>query len=172
VELPERFEYQAQSWDTSFKGEEGSSFVVGQVWGKYQTNFFLLDQIRSRLSFTETIKAIERMCQKWPNTRAKLIEDSANGPAIIDVLRRKIRGLVPIHAKDSKLARARSVSYLIEAGNIFLPRPDILLKITPGFIEEWAGIPEPPYWDQIDAASQFLNWALVSRRRRLTWGRD
>ena len=94
-------------------------------------NLFLLDQVRARLSFTETIKAIERMCQRWPNTRKKLIEDSANGPAIIDTLQRKIPGLMPIRAKDSKVARARSVSCFIEAGNIFLPHPHIAPKITP-----------------------------------------
>ncbi len=69
------------------------------------------------------------------------------------------------------MARARSVSWLIEAGNIFLPHPHIAPKITPGFIDEWAGIPEPAYWDQIDAASQFLNRAIFAPKPRLTWGR-
>jgi predicted phage terminase large subunit-like protein len=171
VELPAGFEYVAQSWDMSFKGDETSSFVVGQVWGKSQARFFLLDQVRARLSFTETIAAIERMCRKWPNTRAKLIEDAANGPAIIDTLRRKIPGLIPIRAKDSKVGRARSVGPLIEAGNVFLPHPHIAPRITPGFIDEWAGIPEPAYWDQIDAASQFLNRAFVPQSPWLTVGR-
>ncbi len=123
------------------------------------------------LLFNETLKAFVGLCQKWPNTRWKFIEDSANGPAIIDTLKRRIPGLLPIPAKDSKVARARSVSYLIEAGNIFLPHPRIAPGITPGFIDEWAGIPEPAYWDQIDAASQFLNKALVPQSYSVTWGR-
>ncbi len=68
------------------------------------------------------------------------------------------------------MARARSVSYLIEAGYIFLPHPHIAPKITSGFIDEWAGIPEPAYWDQIDAASQFLNQALRVQSYSVTWG--
>ncbi len=171
VELPAGFKYQAQSWDTAFKDTETSSFVVGQVWGKYQARYFLLDQVRARVSFTETLTAIKRMYRKWPDTRAKYIEDSANGPAIIDMLKREIPGLISIRAKDSKVARARSVSSLIEAGNIFLPHPRIAPGITPGFINEWAGIPAPAYWDQIDAASQFLNRALVRKPHPLTWGR-
>jgi len=92
VELPSTFKYQAQSWDAAFKGETHSSFVVGQVWASAEARFFLLDQIRARLSFTQTITAIKQLSRRWPQTGYKLIEDAANGPAIIDVLRREIRG--------------------------------------------------------------------------------
>ena len=49
---------------------------------------------------------------------AVLIEDAANGPAVQQVLRRKVPGLLPIPAKGSKLMRAHAAAPLLEAGQV------------------------------------------------------
>jgi phage terminase large subunit-like protein len=51
----------AQSWDTSFTDTEDSSFVVGQLWGCFGADRYLLRQIRARMDFTETLRAIRKL---------------------------------------------------------------------------------------------------------------
>jgi hypothetical protein len=51
----------AQSWDTSFTDTEDSSFVVGQLWGCFGADRYLLHQIRARLDFTQTIREIRKL---------------------------------------------------------------------------------------------------------------
>ncbi len=174
VELPpmEKFRSQCQSWDLAFKDMDDSSYVVGQVWGLYDANSFLLHQVRERLSFTNTIKSIKAVTSAYPKALMKLIEDKANGPAVINSLSARVPGMIPIQVKDSKLARARAVTPVIESGNIYLPHPSIS-TITTGFIEEWAAIPNPGHWDQIDAGSQYLSrmYQGFLEEQWLTWGR-
>jgi phage terminase large subunit-like protein len=53
------------SWDCTFK-ETGSSYVVGQVWvvSEDHEHYVLLDQIRARMSFSETLSAIRKFSVK------------------------------------------------------------------------------------------------------------
>ncbi len=56
---------------------------------------------------------------------AKLIEDKANGSAVIQMLSNEIPGLLPVNPQGGKIARAAAVSPLVEAGNVYLPHPRI-----------------------------------------------
>jgi predicted phage terminase large subunit-like protein len=109
------------SADLSFKGNDNSDFVVLQIWGRKGANKYLLDQVRARMSFTETLVAIQGLLAKWPTTAARYVEDAANGAALIDTLRSKVSGLIPVRPQGSKIARAQAVTPQIEAGNVFLP---------------------------------------------------
>jgi predicted phage terminase large subunit-like protein len=112
-----------QSWDCAFKNLDTSDYVVGQVWGRVGPYFLLLDQVRARMDCPATVKAIRAVTAKWPHTVAKLIEDKANGSAVIQMLSNEITGLLPITPEGGKVARAAAVSPLIEAGNVYLPHP-------------------------------------------------
>ena len=89
---PSKFEQVIQSWDLAFKETRTSDYVVGQVWGKIGANKYLLDQVRRRMTFTETIAAMKALSDKWPEAIAKLVEDKANGPAVIDALKNQLPG--------------------------------------------------------------------------------
>lgn len=154
---PPPVEAMMQSWDMTFKETKDGSFVVGQVWGRRGSERFLLDQVRERLDFVDTIKLVEHMAQKWPRASAKLVEDRANGPAVLSVLSKKVSGLIPIEPKGSKEARAAAVSPFIEAGNIWLPHPSRAAWVQ-DFIEECAAFPTAARDDQVDAMSQALMW--------------
>ena len=148
------------SWDCTFKDTKGSDYVVGQVWAHRGAEALLLDQVRGRLSFTATVAAVERLRAKWPQAAATLIEDKANGTAVLDVLRKRTPGLIAITPTESKLARASAVSPYIEAGNAQLPAAGIALFDVDAFIEEAAAFPNGAHDDQVDAASQALNRLL------------
>jgi predicted phage terminase large subunit-like protein len=149
------------SWDMAFKSTDGSDYVVGQVWARYGLEMFLLDQIHDRLSFTETCAALRRMAAKWPQAVLKLVEDKANGTAVINSLSRQVPGLVPVEPDGSKEARARAVTPFIEAGQVWLPAPEIAPWVG-GFIDEAAAFPNGSHDDQVDACTQAINRILLA----------
>lgn len=152
---PESFEEMLQSWDLSFKETKNGSFVVGQVWGKSGADFYLIDQVRARMDFPTTRQAIRNLTKKYPDAIKKIIEDKANGPAIISDLRREIPGLVSFKSKDSKEARLSAVSPLFESGNVFIPDKSIA-DWSIAFVEELVNFPNALNDDQVDSASQAL----------------
>jgi phage terminase large subunit-like protein len=96
-ELPASFDFVVQSWDCTFKASEDTDFVAGQVWGKARGKYYMLPhRVHERLDFGPTKKAIQSCHAKYPQAHAILIEDKANGPAIISELRHEIAGIVPV----------------------------------------------------------------------------
>jgi predicted phage terminase large subunit-like protein len=155
MELPARFDEQLNSWDMAFKSTKASSYVVGQTWARRAALKFLLDQVRDRLEFVETVRAVRDLAGRWPRATAHLVEDKANGPAVLSTLRGVIAGMIPIEPDGSKEARAASVSPTIEAGDVHLPHP-ALYPWVQEFLAEAAGFPNSRTKDQVDTASQAL----------------
>lgn len=161
LEAPYRVDEQIQSWDCSFKDLETSDYVVGQAWARVGSAFLLADQVRARMDCPATVRAIRVLSQKWPGTLAKLIEDKANGSAVIQMLTLELPGILPVNPSGGKIARAAAVSPLIEAGNVYLPHPDYAPWVR-DFIEECAAFPYGAHDDQVDAMTQALiRWHLV-----------
>jgi predicted phage terminase large subunit-like protein len=156
VILPDDLDSQLQSWDMAFKDLSTSDYVAGGVWGTKKADRYLLDQTRERLGFPETVAALKAMTKKWPKANLKLVEDKANGPAVIQALRHEIAGLVPITPDGGKVARAQAVSPQVESGNVYLPHPSIAPWVE-AFVEECSTFPNGKYDDQVDQMSQALN---------------
>lgn len=159
------------SWDMSFKDTKSSDYVVGQVWARRGAMVYLVEQIRRRLAFTDTVNALLAMRQRWPQARAILIEDKANGPAVIDVLRTKVGGIIPVEPRGSKLARANAVAPYIESGNVLLPAGGVMIGETDAeaLIDEAAAFPNGTHDDQVDATSQALDRMFVSGAGAGAW---
>lgn len=160
-----------QSWDCSFKASHDSDFVVGTVWARRGANVYLLDKIHKRLTFTETLTAISALTARWPQATAKYIEDKANGTAVIDTLKKNIPGIVPINPTESKYARANAVAPFIQAGNVWLPAPQVALPdVDPdSLIDEAAGFPNAAHDDQVDSTSQALAQMLLDGTGAQAW---
>lgn len=152
-DLPEKFDKVVASWDCTFKDTDGSDFVVGQVWARKGPNAYLLDQDRARMSFTRTVDAVSALRERHPRIRATLIEDKANGPAVIDTLKVRVPGIIPIEPDGSKLARAHAMTYLWEGGNIWLPHPDVAPWVK-DLVNELLSFPAAAHDDQVDALTQ------------------
>lgn len=148
-----------QSWDMAFKDLDSSSKVAGHVWGKKGADRFLLDRVCEHLDFVESMRAVEDMSERWPLATAKIIEDKANGPAIIAALKRKVSGLIPWPPKGqqmgSKISRAYASQPEVEAGNVWLPDPQAHPWV-PEFVEYCVAFPGGEYDDDIDAMTQAL----------------
>ncbi len=153
--LPDRFDEVLQSWDLSFKGSEDSDWVVGQVWGRRGAERFLLDQVRERAGFSDTLGLIRGLVRRYPETGAVLIEDKANGPAVIDVLRREIDGVIAVNPEGGKVSRAHACEHVFEAGQVYFPDP-IAYGWVPDLVEELLAFPSGANDDQVDTVTQAL----------------
>src|SRR5690625_366178 len=157
-DLPTEWDRVLTSWDMAFKDTANSDYVVGQRWGVKGADRYLLDQVRGRHSFTSTVRVVRDFASAevigWGPVTEHLVEDKANGPAVIDALKAKIPGVVPINPTNSKEARARAVTPQIEAGNVHLPAGAPWLT---EFLSEFRSFPTGKHDDQVDAATQALS---------------
>jgi predicted phage terminase large subunit-like protein len=158
-QIPAGFDIELQSWDMAFKDTKHSAFVVGQVWGQEAADCYLRDQVREKMDFVATQDAVIETTRLWPRALLKLVEDKANGPAIIASLRSKIPGFDAVEPDGSKEARMMAVAPAIKSGNVYIPHP-MIAPWVPGFLAECAVAPYGRYMDQVDTMSQALKRLL------------
>lgn len=150
------------SWDMAFKATSASDYVVGQRWAQQQARRFLVYQERERLTFTQTLARLRIWADAGnPITphagkvHERVVEDKANGTAVIDTLTSEISGMIAVNPTDSKEARARSTTPEAEAGNIFFPFPgDPGNEWVTDLLSELREFPTGVHDDQVDAYSQ------------------
>lgn len=157
-DLP-RIGWKCISVDATFKKESvnkngETDYVAIQVWGIGQQDhkFYLISNRRKHLSFTETLEEIEDLMKIYPDTNAILIEDKANGSAIIDVMRKKYNNIIAVQPQGGKESRASAIAPLFEAGSVYLPDKSWLRE----YINEFVAFPNAPHDDMVDATSQAL----------------
>lgn len=169
------FDAVISSWDMAFKDKKDSDFVVGQVWARRGANAFLLDQVRGRWDFPETVRQVVALAAKWRHSEhgnlrpiMHLVEDKANGTAVVAALHNSILGLVADEPHGSKVARASVMTPLHEAHQLWLPSPTIEgvdgashAPWVGDFVEEYAGFPNATHDDQVDAGSQAINRLII-----------
>ena len=153
VELPTHFDQQIQTWDMAFKDTKNADYVVGQVHAAHGADRYLLDQVRDRMDLPATLLAVRRLSAHWPNAILKLVEDKANGPAVVQSLRHEITGFVEVNPEGGKISRAAAASPQLESGNWYLPHPTLAPWVEQ-FIGECGAFPAGAHDDQVDAWSQ------------------
>lgn len=163
--LPVVFHEIIDSWDMSFKDQKSSDYVVGQRWGRLGADVYLLRERRGQMNYPTTRKEVKAFSQaettgygstiKHPPALLKLVEDKANGPAIIADLRAEIPGMVAVEPEGSKEARASAVSPMCEAGNVHLPDPSIWPEVLE-WLDEICTFPKGVKDDRVDSFTQAL----------------
>ncbi len=151
------------SVDSSLKANSDSDYCVIQVWGSKGGSFWLLDQVRARMTFSQTIDAIKRTKASWGGLGQILIEDKANGTAIVDRLKAQIPGVIAVNPEGGKEARANAVEPFLRAGSCIFPNRPWM----PAFVDECVAFPVGAYDDSVDCMSQALIW-LSGRSRHST----
>ena len=162
---PKRFDQVVGSWDMTFKENKTSDFVVGQLWGRKGSEFYLLDMVRDRMDFVKTLKVFINFANKHKNCNCWLVEDKANGTAIISTLKKHISGIIPITPKESKQERAYAITPYLEAGNIFFPKNQ---KFTKDLEEEMLQFPAGVHDDTVDSMTQALNYFRTKKRVQMS----
>lgn len=121
----------AQSWDLTFGSKTSSaSWVSGQLWHRIGSRSQLIDRVRARWTFLETVNVMLEKSRDalWGRAIAKVVEKKANGAAVMEVLESEVPGLVPWpevgRAKPSKESCWNSVQPFYQAANVEHPPPD------------------------------------------------
>lgn len=157
------------SLDCTFKEHSDTDFVAGLGWSMFGADIYLMPlRIHERLSFTSTIDRVAEFCGGqnldktktyegiYPFLKIKLVEDKANGPAVIDTLRHRIPGMLAFEPGNaSKESRLISCSWRFRAGNIYLPDESIAPWINE-YIYELCAFPKAKRDDYVDSTSQAL----------------
>lgn len=149
------FERTIHSWDTAFKDKTQNDYSVCTVWGEATNGYYLLDVWRGKVEFPE----LQRVCASLyerdkPNL--VLVEDKASGQSLIQEMQRNTRiPVLPVKVDSNKVARANSVTPLVEAGKVLLPENAPWLF---DYIEELSAFPNAEHDDQVDSTTQALSF--------------
>jgi predicted phage terminase large subunit-like protein len=158
-----------QSWDLPFKNSEASAKCAGIVMARKGAELFFVDCVNDKMSFTDSVTAIKNLSQKHPKARAKVVEDKANGPAIINYLQKDVPGMIAFNPKGSKEDRALSVAPYFEAGNVYFPEKGTWAG---DLIDDLLRFPSGLYKDTVDATVQAILWFMDKPRSSFGEGSD
>lgn len=150
-----QFDRVIQSWDTAFKEKTQNDFSVCSVWGETQKGYYLLDIWRDRVEFPE-LKRVAVTLHDRDRPNVVIVEDKASGQSLIQEIQRNTKiPVLPFKVDSNKIARANSVTPLIEAGRVFLPENAPWLF---DYIEELSAFPNAEHDDQVDSTTQALSF--------------
>lgn len=168
---PTDFDYLCLSIDATFKKTETSDMVAIELWGLRQNHAFLYKLVNKRMGFVETLNRIRKFIEDIPNIDELIIEDKANGSAIIDSLRYdpKSPPIVAVNPLGGKYSRAQAVSPFVSSLAVHIPNDfteaenkDIewdtneTLTGTQKFILQHTKFPFMKHDDMVDAETQAL----------------
>jgi predicted phage terminase large subunit-like protein len=160
--LPTTVQYTI-SCDLTFTGEKTSDWAVLQVWarGLSDGKHYLVDQVRKQMGFVETARTIVDMVRYYPRANL-LIEKSASGFAVLEILNEaKIERVHEYKTgRASKEARAATVSWLFDRGDVRFPRTAPWLD---DYIKELTGFPAMRHDDCVDSTTMYLAWITGNR---------
>ena len=144
------------SVDAAFKGEENNDFVAIEVWGKRGSDYYLRYCLNKHMDFPQTLSAIRTVCRLYPEARTVLIEDKANGSAILQTLRKELF-CIGVEPRGGKIARVNAVSPAIESGHVYLPEGEPWLG---AFVDQFTAFPAGKNDDMVDSATQAISYLL------------
>jgi phage terminase large subunit-like protein len=131
------------------------SYNVAQVWDVGAEPWHLRTQFREQCGFHEFAMATKKLITRW-RPGAILVENAANGPALIDTLRQKLpsANFIPIDPNGSKGARLERHRKAIVAGLISIQETE---RWVDSYVLEFVHHPNRES-DQVDATTQLLDW--------------
>ena len=179
---PDKFDRIFLSIDATFKDNKTSDFVAMLVGGFREGLSYFRYAVRKQMDLPDTLDKVIYLCKKFPEIDIIYIEDKANGPGIISVLRKWRRKLnisekdfpsiYPIEPSGGKYARAQTASPFQREGKCFLPcerdahkfssDDDFVweekdLSYVIAFKQELGTFPYAAHDDLVDAFSQVIN---------------
>lgn len=162
-----QYDYLIDAWDCTFKDTVSSDYVGCTVWGIKGANRYLIYALHERMGFVKTIEKIQEIRKRF-RTRKTIVEDKANGSAVIDMLNSKIGGLIAFNpGSKSKIERAYAVTPLWEAGNVLLPVKDLALFDLEDYLDELWKFPNAFHDDLVDSTTMALLYLNARKQTSL-----
>lgn len=170
--LPEDCDQWIQSWDPALLDKTSSDYWVGQVWARKGATLYLVDSARGHYNLAQAAGIIRAWQLRYPRASAKLVENSAMGPAVIQTLQHEVPGLIPWpprrnqggQRQGSKRSRVEAIVPVLMAGNVYLPenKDGTKPRWVWDLVEECAAFDKGVHDDQVDALSQAVSFLLPS----------
>lgn len=155
--VPFRKTLSVLSVDATFgKTHKDADFVAIEAWGYAAPHFLCYDSNLERRTFESSVEAIRDMMAIWP-AHFILVEDAANGPAIIETLSGTFPNVVAIPPRGGKETRARAASHLFSARRVLFSAGAPWLERK---LSNLARFPRGKHDDDVDATTQALLWML------------
>lgn len=158
--LPTSFDMKVISVDCAFKDLATSDYVAIVVIGVKGRKRFVLNVVNKHLGAAGTEAEMRRQRDANHPIRAVLVEDRANGPAVIQRLKVSIPGVIEINPQGGKTARVFAAAPEWQAGDWYVDRN---AAWTEPFIEQITMFPNAAHDDMTDAMSQSACWLLRAR---------
>lgn len=184
-ELPTSPDVAITSWDLKLKNREAGDYVVGQVWWRVGTAFWLMGQLRGQYDHATTANAIALLAVRHPEVQSHIIEAAGSADEVIPELRKPIRGYKVTDDMAARLGmndlERQAVQQMRRTGMArLLPNPAKMDKsmrartyiaphaeagdvrmpadepFVPALLDELAAFPDGANDDQVDAMSQAL----------------
>lgn len=152
------------SADTAMKTGERNDYTAILVWIEGIHNDHYLAYVhRERMEFDDMVRRIENIATQWGAT-AIIVEDKGSGTQYVQTRAGKAPcSVIPIStSNNSKEFRLDGVSPMFESGQVLLPKT---ASWVADYESELLGFPTAKYDDQVDATSQYLNWARQRQGR-------
>lgn len=167
VPLPVPITHTFMVTDAAFKDEKHNDRVAIGVWGFKYPNLYLLDLVWDQMDFMATCAAIRKLKALW-GCRDIVIEEAANGVAILNVLRAEFPAVLPVKPEGSKVSRIMASAPFLAAGNVFYPHsprfsvsPKGNVATVEALIAEAASFPKGKNDDAIDMQAYAINKFLA-----------
>lgn len=171
-EMAKQLDEVAISCDATFK-KTGSSYVCIQVWGRKTGphRYYLLHEVRAKMGYAETREGLKRLVEGWPAT-VVVIEDKANGPALISELNEAMA--IPVVAWNPQGTKEEREEVYARpafmAGSVWLPDASYCPWIG-DYVDEFVDMTAAN--DRRDTTSQIIAyWTQAPRQAEggfLTW---
>jgi predicted phage terminase large subunit-like protein len=155
-QLPSYFDRKVISVDCAFKNVASADYVAILVVGVKGRKRYVLDVINQHLDAAATETAIRRL-REIHKPCAVIVEDAANGPAVIQRLKVSVPGVIEINPQGGKTARMFAAAPEWQAGDWFLDRN---AAWTEPFIQQMTMFPSAAHDDMCDAMTQAAIWLL------------
>jgi phage terminase large subunit-like protein len=182
---PAKGDDSCSSWDMKLKDKTSGDYVVGQAWLRTGADFWCVDQLRGQFNFATTKAAIALLAVRRPDVSRHYIENTGNGPEVMEQLRAPQQGYALSADIQGTLGatdvEARAVERIMRRGMPGLlavnPKGDKVARVrahagiiesgnvhlpeyapwAPGLVDEAAAFPNGAHDDQVDALSQALS---------------
>lgn len=146
------------SVDPTFTAKKTSDDVALEIWGYHLGHFYCFWSEHSKKGFSDTVNAIRAAVKSWKPHHV-LIEEAANGAAIVETLRPEMPTVIaiPVAGGPSKLLRAKAASHFFNSDVVhfdksadwYAEKARLLLRFTGA-----AGGAD----DTVDTTSQAVLW--------------
>ncbi|MBL3284882.1 Terminase-like family protein [Rickettsiales endosymbiont of Paramecium tredecaurelia] len=164
-ELPTKFDFFAQSWDTAIKVNQDSDYSVCLTFGVHNDRFYLLQILRDKLTYPNLKQLAVQTYQAFA-PRFVIIEDKGSGQQLIQdmLVQEQVRreAIAPFKPKLDKITRFSSVILDFQSGNILLPKNAPHIETI---LYEIENFPYAKHDDIIDAFSQFLIFMRLEAKK-------